>query len=339
MIRVAFFGSPQYAVPSLGVLVTDPQFDLALVVTQPDRGAGRGRAPRESAVGRFARELDLPLYKTGSLRSPEARAPLAAAKADVFLVAAFGLIFGPATLAMPRFGCLNLHASLLPRYRGASPVQATILAGDEISGVTLMEMDRGLDTGRIVAIRQVEIGRRETADGLAAKLSVVAADLTRLDVEAFCSGAIQPIEQPTREASLTRPLTKADGFVDWSASAAAIERQVRAMWPWPRAWSVTSSVTVQIHDARVHAQFGFLDSPGKVVPDRNRLLVACGTGALELVVVQPQGRPPMAGPAFVAGRHGGEIQFGGANVVPDLPPLIVPIGANGSETEEHRLCG
>ncbi len=323
MIRVVYFGTPAFAAPALEALTGDSRFDIRLVVTQPDRPAGRGRKLESSAVAATAHALGLPLYQPASLRTAEAREPLAAAEADLFVVAAFGLIFGKATLALPRLGCLNLHGSLLPKYRGASPVQAAILNGDEVTGITLMKMDAGLDTGAAIATIEEPIRPDDTTESLMARLGQAGATLALDAIPAYVSGDLAPVPQPVDGATETRTIAKADGWIVWTDSADAIERRVRAMWPWPRAWTTVEGTPLQIHRASV-VEESPADAPGTALHVDGALVVACGSGALRLDVVQPAGRSAMSGAAFAAGRRSDRIDLGCEGAPAATPPLIRP---------------
>jgi methionyl-tRNA formyltransferase len=321
-LRIVFFGAPGYAVPTLRALAESPRFEIALVVTQPDRPAGRGRKLTAPPVKLEANRLDLPIYQPESLRAPGARQPLIDAAADLFVVAAYGLIFGEKTLAIPRLGCLNLHASLLPQYRGASPISAAILNGDRETGVTLMVMERGLDTGPTLARVAVAIDPSDTTASLTEKLAGAGAELAVTAIPAFASGELSPVPQPSG-ASLVRPMVKADGQLDFTRSADALARQVRAMWPWPRAWAILNGETIQIHRATVTDPAN--GTPGTITLSEKEPVVACGVGALRLDLVQLPGGKPMTGRHFAASSH---IVVGSRfNPGPEsgLPPLIVPL--------------
>jgi methionyl-tRNA formyltransferase len=321
-VRVVYFGTPSFAVPALAAMAADQRFEIALVVTQPDRPSGRGRKLEPPAVAAEARRLQLPLYQPSSLRTAEARRPLADADADVFVVAAFGLIFGRATLALPRLGCLNLHGSLLPRYRGASPVQAAILCGDNRTGITLMKMNVGLDTGDSIATIEAPVQSDDTTETLMARLAEASAQLAVDAIPEFAAGRLTPAPQPTAGASVTRMLTKADGWLDWNEPATVLARRVRAMWPWPRAWTTSDGEVVQVHAASaVPGQFVGESGAGRV--HGGALLVACGDGGLTLDVVQPSGRRPMPGAGFAAGRPGPFV-FGVSGAPEPMPPLVQP---------------
>jgi methionyl-tRNA formyltransferase len=326
-MRVVFFGTPDFATPTLEALAADRRFDVLLVVTQPDRPAGRGRKIERSPVALAAKRLGLPLAQPPSLKSEAERAPLAAADADLFVVAAFGLIFGRRTLGLPRFGCVNVHGSLLPKYRGASPVAAAILSGDRETGVTLMAMEPGLDTGPAIATVRTSIEPTDTTQSLMRRLAGLGADLTAQSLPAFVQGDVAPTPQPRTGASLTRPLTKADGWLDFTQSAVALERRVRAMWPWPRAWTTLGDEAVQVHAATASAAPANpqSDTPGTLAALDGRLFVAAGDGWLEIVRIQPAGGRPMSGAAFAAGRRLDGMRLGEEGAPMALPPIVTPL--------------
>jgi methionyl-tRNA formyltransferase len=315
-VRVVFFGSPEFAVPTLRALAADEAFDVALVVTQGAKGA----SPVEIA----AHEFGLPIYKPVSLRNAASREPLVNAAADLFVVAAFGLIFGRNTLAIPRLGAINVHPSLLPKYRGASPIMAAIESGDEATGVSLMVMDTGIDTGAVVSVAHVVVAGNDTSESLGRRLAEVAARQAVRDIPRWANVELRAEPQPTTGASLTRPLTKADGWIDWTRPAAEIERHVRAMWPWPRAWTSVEDSTIQIHQSRVVNGDAFNAGPGMVIPSRKQIVVACGTGALELLTVEPTGRRAMSAAAYLNGLRRPLTRLGDSAVAPERQPLIVP---------------
>jgi methionyl-tRNA formyltransferase len=300
--RVVYFGTPAYAVPALRALAASPNFDVELVVTQPDRPSGRGHRTQAPPVKEVAVELGLPVHQPESLRSAAARAPFAELHAEVFVVAAYGHIFGPKTLALPRLGCVNLHASLLPRYRGASPVAAAILSGDAQTGVTLMRMDRGMDTGDVIATRALGIREADTTQTLTERLGELGASIVAEELVRYLAGQIHASPQSTEGASVVRPLTKADGRIDWRLDARAVERHVRAMWEWPRAWTTARGDVLQVHGATVQDGLPMAE-PGTVLVGHGDLVVACGNGALRLDVVQAPGGRPQPGAAFLAGRR------------------------------------
>jgi methionyl-tRNA formyltransferase len=317
-VRTVFFGSPEFAVPTLRALAADANFEIALVVTQSGKG--------ESPVEQSAKMLDLPLYKPGSLRGEAARAPLLAADPDLFVVAAFGLIFGPRVLAMPRLGSVNVHPSLLPRYRGASPIVAAIAAGDEVTGVSLMVMDTGIDTGAVVSIVEDCIQADDTAESLGRRLAEIGAAQARRDIPLWATGALSARPQLAAGASLTRPLSKSDGWIDWSLPAVIVERRVRAMWPWPRAWTTLDGQILQVHRASVASDAVERGEPGRVLVSKRRLIVATGDGALELLVVEPAGRRAMPAGAFLNGLRRPLHRLGVDGGPDAVAPLVIPVG-------------
>jgi methionyl-tRNA formyltransferase len=316
-MRVVYFGSPDFAVPTLRALAADHRFEVALVVTQ----AAKGVSPVEAA----AQELHLPVFKPATLRDPEARDRLAESQPDLFVVAAFGLILGRKTLAIPSRGAINVHPSLLPKYRGASPIMAAILCGDEATGVSLMEMDANIDTGPVISVETEHLASDDTTETLGARLAAIAAAQAVRDIPRWASGELAAQPQPSYGASLTRPLAKGDGLIDWRESATAIERQIRAMWPWPRAWTILDGAPFQIHRARVVPTSHPLPEPGAVLAAPRSIVVACGEGALELLVVEPAGRRAMPAGAFLNGRRTPLVRFTDPDDRPQLPPLIQPI--------------
>ena len=311
-LRIVYFGSPEFAVPPLHALLSDAAFDVQLVVTQAPRA--------QSPVERVALEHHVPVYKPDTLRTAEARQPLVTAEADLFIVAAFGLIFRQRTLDIPRYGALNIHPSPLPRYRGASPIMAAVAEGVTETGVCLMAMDTGIDTGNVVSFNSVVVADDDTTQSLGARLSGVAADQLRRDAPRWVSGELRATPQ-VGEASLTRTLTKADGQIDWTRPAVELERHVRAMWPWPRAWTTVDDSILQVLESRVVPDAVAGREPGETILERKRLVVATGEGALELVSVEPAGRKVMTASAYLNGRRSPIGRFG--NGVPlQLPPLV-----------------
>ena len=223
---------------------------------------------------------------------------------------------------------------MLPRYRGASPVAAAILAGDETSGVTLMRMEPGLDTGPIIAAAEEPIQPDETTERLTARLAAIGGDLTVASLPLLAAGELVPVDQPTDDASLTRPLTKADGRLDWRESADALERRVRAMWPWPRAWTPFDDDIMQIDRASV-VEVGAGLVPGRVLVDGRSLIVACGADGLSLDLVQPAGGRPMSGAALRAGRRDIPTQLT-ADGEP-AAPLVIDVGGRIVGRGRHRF--
>ena len=297
--RIVFMGSPAFAVPSLRALASS--FDVVTVVTQPDRPAGRGRRLSASAVKLAALELGLPLWQPESLRSRQAIEHLRSLRPDCVVVAAYGEILRPQVLGLAPRGFLNVHASLLPRYRGASPIAAAILAGDNETGVTIMLLDAGMDTGPILAQARLAIAQDDTRGTLEAKLAGLGADLLLQTLPAWLDGTITPQPQDESQATVTRPLTRDDGRIRWTDAAAYIERQCRAMDPWPGAFTFWEGKLIKVWRGSV-LPFSGEAAPGTVLPGPDGPAVATGCGLLQLLLIQPEGKPPMAAGDFARGR-------------------------------------
>lgn len=326
-IRTIFFGTPSFAVPILAALLADTAIELGLVVTRPDRPAGRGRNQASSPVQHAARSLGIETYQPTTLRDEAARQPLIRYRPDLFVVAAFGLVFGKKTLAIPRLGSVNVHGSLLPAYRGASPIAAAILNGDRETGASLMVMEPGLDTGPVIAQARVPIPPGATSETLAPAVSDAGALLVRDALARFADGELDAEPQPAHGATLTRLLTKADGWIDWSSPALELERHIRAMWPWPRAWTTIDGTALQVHNACV-LQRGPAGVAGTVELLEQAFDVSTGAGVLRLLTVQPASRSPMPGAAFLSGRKTAPNERLGQSGGPAARrPFIVPVAA------------
>jgi methionyl-tRNA formyltransferase len=290
-MRLAFMGSPGFAVPAMEALHAAGH-ELAAVYTQPPRPAGRGQATIACPVQRAAESLGLPVRHPASLkRDPEAQAEFAALELDAAVIAAYGLILPPAMLAAPRRGCLNIHASLLPRWRGAAPIQAAILAGDAETGITIMQMDTGLDTGPMLLRGAVRSGPRDTASTLHDRLAELGA---RLILRALAEDP-PPIPQPGEGVTYAAKLSRADAELDWARPAPELDRRVRALNPWPGTVSHLAGEVLKVLEAEPAPGSG---RPGEVL---HGLVVACGEGALRLLRVQRAGRAPLAAEAFLRG--------------------------------------
>ena len=298
-MRLVFMGSPDFAVPALQALV-GAGHDVAAVYCQPPRPAGRGQALQPCPVQRAGETLGLTLHHPARLRgNAEALAAFQALESDAAVVAAYGLILPRDWLAAPRRGCLNIHASLLPRWRGAAPIHAAILAGDAETGVTIMQMDAGLDTGAMLRRGTVPIGPETTAAGLHDALAELGA---RLVLETLAAGDA-PVPQPEAGACYAPRLPRAAGRIDWSQDAAAIDRRIRAMTPWPGAFTHLDEVVLKIERATpLQAPAATHDraAPGSVLDDR--LTIACGRGVLRIDRLQWPGRSVLDTPDFLRGR-------------------------------------
>ena len=294
-MRLAFFGTPDFSVPALQALVAGGH-EIACVYTQPPRAAGRGEKQRRSAEHEAAEQSGLPVRTPQTLQDDAVQTDFAALELDAAVVAAYGLILPKPILEAPRLGCINIHASLLPRWRGAAPIQRAILAGDSETGVTIMAMDEGLDTGPELLKQSVAIGPSTTAETLHDQLSALGARLIVEALEGLAAGQITPAPQSEEGASYADKLTRAEGRLDWRRPAAELERQVRAFSLWPGAWFEHDGDRLKIVAAELAPGSG---APGAVLD--GHLTVACGDGALRLLTVQREGRAPVAAAALLRG--------------------------------------
>ena len=294
-MRLAFFGTPDFAVPALHALV-GAGHAIVCVYTQPPRAAGRGEKQRRAPVHEAAVQQGLALRTPQSLKDAAVQAEFAALELDAAVVVAYGLILPKPILDAPRLGCINIHASLLPRWRGAAPIQRAILAGDSETGVTIMMMDEGLDTGPELLRKAVPIEASTTAEALHDQLSALGAKLIVEALEGLATARILATSQTEEGATYAAKLTREEGRLDWRRPAAELARQVRAFSPWPGAWFKHGDDRLKAITAEVAAGSG---APGTVLDDQ--LTVACGTGALRLSIVQRQGRAPVAAAALLRG--------------------------------------
>lgn len=293
-MRIVFAGTPEFAVPPLAALCAS-RHEVVGVLTQPDRPAGRGRKLATSAIKDFALQQGLPIAQPQTLRSAEGRESLADWQPDVLVVVAYGLILPGEVLSIPRFGCLNIHASLLPRWRGAAPIQRAILAGDAYTGVTLMQMDVGLDTGPMLLQRRVAIGADVDSAALHATLAQVGAEALLETLDGLEAGTLAAQPQPSSGVTYAAKIDKAEARIDWQHDAIDIARRVRAFRPWPIAETTQRGEQVRIHEAVVigDAEAGRAAGtvPGTLLGLRaDRLIVACGRDCLGIGVLQRAGR-------------------------------------------------
>lgn len=300
-VRTVFFGSGAFAVPILDALAGLRQLEVVGVVTTPDRPAGRGRRLVATPVAHRAEELGLAVLKPASLRTPEATQALAATGADLAVLADYGRIVPPGILAIPRRGFLNLHPSLLPRHRGATPIAGAILANDDLTGITLFEMDAGTDAGPIVAQRSMNLGPDARADVIEAEAASHAAELLVSALPRWLAGGLPARPQAGERATLTRPFRREDGRLDPRQAAATLERRVRALVPWPGTFLETPDVRIGVSRAAV-APSEPGDTPGTLVPDGTGLALATSDGRLRLQEVAPAGGRPMSGAELRRGR-------------------------------------
>ena len=301
--RILFAGTPEFALASLTALVAAGHVPVA-VYTQPDRPAGRGRRLTASPVKRYAEEIGIPLHQPATLREPSAVAAFAALKPDILIVAAYGLILPQEILDIPSVACVNVHASVLPRWRGAAPIQAAILAADRTSGVTLMRMTAGLDCGPVYSEVITEIGDTETAGGLHDRLAVLGGQLLVGDLPKILADAIEPTEQDEALATYAGKIHKSDAELDWNLSAELLQRHVRAYNPVPGAYFFAhrgaDAGPVRIKVWKASQQPSVAASPGSFTQyDCDGIIMACGDGALRLESLQLPGKRSALAQEFV----------------------------------------
>lgn len=301
-LRIVFMGSPDFALPSLSALVSTPNYQVVGVITQPDRASGRGRELKPPPVKSLALELNIPVMQPEKLRLPEPMEQLRAWTPDLIVVAAFGQILKKDVLEMPHYGCINVHASLLPRWRGAAPINAAILHGDEETGVTIMQMDVGLDTGPMLAKKSIRINPDDTAGSVSQALSTLGADLLIETLPDYLAGNLAAIPQPEDGSTYAPMLKKTDGLLDFTQPAIDLERRVRAMNPWPGAWFEWNGNPLKVLRASTVSGEKGLASGSRFTVE-GRPAVQSSEGALVLDEVQPAGKKAMPGKSFLAGAR------------------------------------
>jgi len=301
--RVVFMGTPEFAVPSLKVIADDGRYDIVGVITQPDRPAGRGKKLTACPVKQLALERGLPVYQFERIRRPEGVAQLKALEPDVVITAAFGQILTQELLDIPRFGTLNVHASLLPKHRGSAPINWCIIQGEGQSGVTIMKTDAGMDTGDMLRCAATPIGVLETAGELIGRLSVLGAQLLAETLPDYLEGKIEPVPQDPDQATYEPMLDKAMGEIDWNRPASEIACRVRGLNPWPCAYTDMKDGRLKLYLARAVA-WDTDAAPGTVVKSspKEGLFVRCGEGALEVLELQAPGGKRMAAKAYLMGK-------------------------------------
>ena len=297
MLRVAFAGTPEFALPALAALRA--QHEVVGVLTQPDRPSGRGRKLTPSAVKQAAEAASVPLLQPQSLKSEPVQAQLRAWRPDVLVVVAYGLILPREVLRIPPLGCINIHASLLPRWRGAAPVQRAILAGDAETGVTIMQMDEGIDSGPVLFERSVAIRADHTGGSLGCELASLGADALTEALEGLVGKSLTPRPQPPEGVSYAPKIEKSEARIDWADDAVRIERKVRAFNPWPVAETSLDGEPLRMFEA--HLAHNVLEREPKssergsiIAVQEGSIVVTCGSGALALTRVQRPGRRPVS---------------------------------------------
>lgn len=299
-MKTIFMGTPDFAVGTLKALISS-EHEVLAVVTQPDKPKGRGKNMQFTPVKEAAIEAGVPVFQPVKVREPEFVTILQDLKPDVIVVVAFGQIIPENILKIPRYGCVNVHASLLPKYRGAAPIQWAVINGDEKSGVTTMQMDTGLDTGDMLLVQEVALDKEETGGSLFDKLSMVGAELLIKTLKALEDGTVIPEKQPENSPTpYAAMMTKEMGGIDWKKDAVSIERLIRGLNPWPSAYTHLNGKTLKIWRAAVkEEESGF--EPGAVVEAKKALCVQTGKGVLEIMELQLEGKKRMAADAFLRG--------------------------------------
>ena len=309
-MKIVFMGTPDFAVSALQALI-EAEHKVAAVVTQPDKPRGRGREMQVTPVKACALAHGIPVFQPVKIREPEAVETLRAYGADIFVVAAFGQILTEEILSMPKYGCVNIHASLLPKYRGAAPIQRAIIDGEKTSGVTIMQMDRGIDTGGMLLKTEVPIADRETGDSLHDKLAAAGAKLITEALPLIERGEVQPVKQNEEEASYAGMLQKNMGRIDWQRDAVALDRLIRGLISWPGAFTVRGGRILKIWEEepvteeemrRKGAALPEDAEPGTVLlVEQDAFYVRTGDGFLKILAVQPEGKKRMAVRDFLRG--------------------------------------
>lgn len=306
-LRLGFAGTPEFAVPALDAL--RKSHGICAVFTQPDRPAGRGQPLHESPVKTLATRHRLPLHQPASFKSLETLDTLRSLRLDILVVAAYGLILPPAALQSPKLGCINIHASLLPRWRGAAPIQRAVLAGDTKTGVTIMRMEAGLDTGPMLAVSRTAIAPGDTAGTLHDRLARLGGELIVGTLEELAAGTARQCAQPEAGITYAEKISKREALIDWSDAALRVVRRVRAFNPWPVAETKLAGAQLRLWDAELAPAMGLVPEaqpapPGTVLRASDAGVdVACGQGAVRILRLQLAGRKPLAAREFIKAQH------------------------------------
>ncbi|ORU92675.1 MAG: methionyl-tRNA formyltransferase [Cycloclasticus sp. symbiont of Bathymodiolus heckerae] len=307
-MNIIFAGTPDFSIPTLKALIASDH-NVCAVYTQPDRPAGRGRKVQQSPIKQFALEQSIPVEQPLNFKTQESLDTLTAYKADVMIVVAYGIILPETVLSTPRFGCINIHASLLPHWRGAAPIQRAILSGDNETGVTLMQMDKGLDTGDMLAKVTCPIMPQDTSSTLHNKLSILGSDTLinlLVDIE---NGNAQPTPQPTSEVSYAHKLSKQEAMVNWNKPAADVQRAIQGYNPWPVAHTLIHGKPLRIWQATITAEAAN-DKPGQIKIQGSQLFVACSDYHIEVIELQPANKRRMAASDYLAAHQINELVLG-----------------------------
>jgi methionyl-tRNA formyltransferase len=303
---IVFMGTPEFSVPTLRILLEN-RYDVRAVVTQPDRPKGRGQKVVPSPVKALAEQYQIPVLQPEKIRTQAVQQKLSDIAPDVIVVAAYGQILPKSLLSIPRLGCINIHASLLPRYRGAAPIHWAIIRGEKETGITTMLMDEGMDTGDILLQKTVAIDEEDTAGTLHAKLSRIGAELLLETVQRVKQGTITPIPQNHEAATYAPLLKKEDGWITWQEPAIQIYNIVRGCFPWPGAYTYFQGKTLKLLKVRMERDVGNISSPGPgtvVTLDKHTgPVIATGEGYIRILEIQPENKKPMHSSDFCRGYH------------------------------------
>ncbi|MHA1544695.1 MAG: methionyl-tRNA formyltransferase [Alphaproteobacteria bacterium] len=295
-LKIIFMGTPEFAVPALNELL-ESDHQVVAVYSQPPRPAGRGMALKKSPVQLLAEKNDLPVFTPANFKDAKDIAEFQNLNADIAVVAAYGLLLPEANLNAPKHGCINIHASLLPRWRGAAPIQYAILKGDEKSGISIMQVEKGLDTGPVLAVEEFSLNPDETATSLHDKLAELGGEMIVATLEDFTAGKITPKPQDNKAATHAPKIKKPEALINWQKPAREIDRQVRALNPNPGAFFLLDGVRVRVLEGEIKDRNG---APGEVLDET--LLIACGQGSYQITRLQKEGKKPMTAPDFLRGQ-------------------------------------
>lgn len=302
MKSVVFMGTPDFAVPALKSLIDNPDYDVKLVVSQPDKPQGRHQVLTPSPVKQLALQNNLEIYQPENLKGEAVYETIAAIAPDFIVVSAYGKILPKCILDIPKYGCVNLHGSLLPRYRGAAPIQWSVINGDKTTGVTTMLMDTGLDTGDILLVSETQIGEEETAGELFERLAALCPELLIKTLKALEEGSVQPVKQDNEKATYVSVLTKDMAVIDWNDTAENIHNKVRGMAPWPVAKTSYNSKLLKIFACRINDK-NFSGIPGEVIVKDSEIIVICGNNtSVSISELQLEGSKRMNAADFLRGR-------------------------------------
>jgi len=300
-LKIIFAGTPEFAAESLKALLQGPD-EVIAVYTQPDRKAGRGQKLKPSPVKEVALAADIPVFQPLNFKEEQDRQVLADLNADLMVVAAYGLILPKAVLDTPKLGCINVHASILPRWRGAAPIHRALLAGDKQTGITIMQMDVGLDTGDMLSKAFTDIEDTDTSASLHDKLAIQGGEILLSTIEQLKAGSISPEPQDDEQANYAHKLTKEEGKIDWAESANAIAQKVRGLFPWPSAYTFIDEQNIRIHQASVADKTSDASAGSVIGSDKTGIYVSTGNGVICLEKLQLPGKKAMTAEQVLNGN-------------------------------------